>query len=445
MTASGEKRQRQAPPRLGIAGAELLWAGKHAAAARDTPSPALAVRERFEAPTPPDAFRNRLYAGDNLDAMEALLAEFAGRVDLIYADPPFNAGKRWTHEAAIGNGRFRLSPDRADRRVDSYGDTWGRGGEGYLAMLHARFVLMRELLAPTGSLYVHVDYRAHPYVRLMLEELFGPDNLVNDIVWAYRSGGGTARRFGMKHDNILLFAKSHDYKFNADAVRVPYDAVIAEKRRDAFHPGGKVCSDVWDISRPPNHSAEWIGYATQKPEAVVERALLASSDAGDLVADFFCGAGTTMAVAERLGKRWLACDAGHAAIAASRKRIALAHRRLAQEGRAFRGADILSSDEMTTGGAALDVAVEPRGGGMLRVQLRGWKSDAGEGLELLDYWAGDAGGSEDEPFTHRWCDFRTPRKREMVLAADVPRAASPIRVLACDIHGNSIVRTVAGE
>src|SRR5690606_5202709 len=156
------------------------------------------------------------------------------RVDMVYIDPPFCVGTAWKHGAALGEGGHRSSPARDDVRVDSYDDRWGPGGENYLQMMFERLVLVHRLLSETGVAYVHVDWRAHPFLRLMLEEIFGPENLVNEIVWSYRSGGGTKRKFGSKHDNILLFAKSSKYKFNADAVRVPYDAVIPDKWRDKF-------------------------------------------------------------------------------------------------------------------------------------------------------------------------------------------------------------------
>lgn len=170
--------------------------------------------------------------------------------------------------------------------------------------------------------------------------MFGKELLVNNIVWHYRSGGGSKRNFGYKHDNIIWCAKSVNYIFNADNVRVPYDAIIAESRQESFNPLGKVCPDVWDISRPPNHSYEWVGYATQKPEALLERIIKASSNEGDLVADFFCGSGTTGAVAERLGRRWIMADLGRFAIHTTRKRMIEVQRTLHAEGKPYRAFDV---------------------------------------------------------------------------------------------------------
>ena len=141
---------------------------------------------------------------------------------------------------------------------------------------------MRRILCSDGSIYLHIDHTAHAYVKALMDSVFGRRQFVNEIIWSYRSGGGSKRHFGRKHDILLFYTKGIESTFNADDVRVPYDAVIAKKRAHLFNERGKISSDVWDISRPPNHSPELTGYPTQKPLAVYERILKASSNPGDI-------------------------------------------------------------------------------------------------------------------------------------------------------------------
>ncbi|MCT1426479.1 hypothetical protein M3G07_09170 [Corynebacterium sanguinis] len=277
---------------------------------------------------------NRLIYGDNLLAMAALLAgdedtpSLRGKIDLIYIDPPFDSKADYRTKITLPGTTIDQKPTVFEQFA--YSDTWADGTASYLAMLIPRLVLMRELLTDTGAIYVHIDWHVGHYVKLALDEVFGRENLINEIVWWYNSGGGTKRRFGRKHDTIFYYGKNADSSyFDEDAARVPYSAVIAESRRDMFNAKGKLAPDVWDISRPPNHSKEWLGYATQKPSALLERVIAVSCPPGGLVADFFAGSGTTASVAERLGRRWIANDIGKPGIMISRKRL------IDQEGKAF--------------------------------------------------------------------------------------------------------------
>lgn len=269
---------------------------------------------------------NRLVYGDNLLAIAALLAgdednpSLLGKVDLIYIDPPFDSKADYRTKITLPGITIDQRPTVLEQFA--YSDTWSDGTASYLAAIIPRLILMRELLSPRGSIYVHLDWHVSHYVKIALDEIFGREKLLNEIVWWYNSGGGTKRRFGRKHDVLFLYSKSTDgYLFNDDAVRIPYSAVIAKSRMGMFNEDGKVCPDVWDISRPPNHSKEWIGYATQKPEALLERILKASSNPESIVADFYSGSGTLSAVAEKLGRRWVAVDIGKPAVMITRKRL----------------------------------------------------------------------------------------------------------------------------
>jgi len=268
-------------------------------------------------------WRNKLIWGDNLLVMGSLLEKFAGKIDLIYIDPPFATGADFSFQAKIGEESLDVTKEQSSIEEKAYRDTWGTGLASYLSTMSTRMQLMRELLSAKGSLLVHVDYRVAHYLKLMLDELFGADRMVNEIIWHYRSGGGGKGNFGHKHDTILFFSKSDGYYFDDDApqARVPHDAVIAKKWADKFDPRGKIRPDVWDISRPPNHSAEWVGFPTQKPMALLDIPIAVLSPPNGLVADFFCGSGTTLAVAEKLGRRWIGCDLGRWGTHVTRKRL----------------------------------------------------------------------------------------------------------------------------
>ena len=239
--------------------------------------------------------------------------------DLIYADPPFNSNR------TVG-----LAGDSAPTFPDRH-----KGGlRGYLAFLRPRLAEMRRLLPPHGSLYVHLDWRTVHYVKIMLDELFGADHLLNEIIWSYRTGGRTGRWFARKHDTILFYARnSGQQTFNQlrggtyrtlDLQMTPEGLPYKSTRNGPlhFHPDGPVISDVWDIPFLSTVSKERTGYPTQKPEALLERIIRASSNEGDLVADFFCGSGTTLVVAKRLRRQWLGCDINSDAVKLTEQRLA---------------------------------------------------------------------------------------------------------------------------
>lgn len=212
----------------------------------------------------------------------------------------------------------------------AYRDTWADGLPSFLSMMHERLLLMKDLLAEDGTLYLHCDWRSAPHMRLLLDEIFGPERFLGDIVWHYTGGGRSRRWFSRKHDRILHYAASKNWFFNPDAIRVPYKPgsgyakggiVSAAGKRYLPHPEGTPADDVWDIPMINPLAAERNGYPTQKPERLLERIVQASSRQGDLVADFFCGSGGMAAVAERLGRRWIAVDNAPLAFHATRKRL----------------------------------------------------------------------------------------------------------------------------
>ena len=259
--------------------------------------------------TPPDGrptlLRNRLIEGDNLAVMAALLPDWRGRVNLIYADPPFMSGKRYA--ARIGRGEDSRKPDEW-LLGDGYDDRWA-DPDAYLTMMYERLWLMRELLSERGTLYLHADWHASHYLRLLLDELFGAERLLNEIAWVYHGPSPVRRAFNRKHDTLFVYAKSDDYTFNADAVRVPYDdstvQTFASSRKAGFGKvpdlaRGKVPEDWWYFPVVARLHGERTGYPTQKPEALVERIVKASSECGRRggrfllrVGDSACGGGAT--------------------------------------------------------------------------------------------------------------------------------------------------------
>ncbi len=276
---------------------------------------------------PTDSPSNHLHLGDNLAIMAALLPEYEGRINLIYADPPFFTNRKFP--ARIGRGEDSRKP--AEWQLsEGYTDHWTDLDE-YIQFLYERLSLMHRLLSPTGTLYLHLDWHADAYARLLLDEIFGPERLLNEIIWAYHGPSPIRSAFNRKHDTILAYTKSDKYTFNADAVRVPYDPITVKTFAASKKAGfgkipdlerGKVPEDWWYFPVVARLHNERTGYPTQKPEALLERIILASSNPGDLVADFFCGSGTTPLVAARHNRRFIASDATFRAIHTARTRLA---------------------------------------------------------------------------------------------------------------------------
>lgn len=273
--------------------------------------------------------RGKLIQGDNLGVMAHLRESYTGRIDLIYVDPPFLTGKAYA--ARVGRGEDSRNPS-AWTTVEGYDDAW-RDGAAYLNMMYPRLQMMYELLASTGTLYLHLDWHASAYARILLDEIFGPDRLLNEIIWVYHGPSPIRSAFNRKHDTLLVYTKSKSYTFNVDDVRVPYNEstvrTFAASDRAGFGKKpdldrGKVPEDWWYFPVVARLHNERTGYPTQKPEALLERILIASSSEGDLVADFFCGSGTTLVAADRLGRRWIGVDRSPLAVQTSYRRLLLA-------------------------------------------------------------------------------------------------------------------------
>ena len=306
---------------------------------------------RGQVPNIPNAFNaaldggswmNRLVYGDNLLTMQALLAgdpqtglpSLRGKVDLIYIDPPFDSKADYRTKVKLPGVDLQQKPTVVEQFA--YADTWEEGTISYLRMIYPRLVLMKELLSDRGSIYVHIDWHVGHYVKMILDDIFGKASFRNEIIWWYLWGGRGKTQWNSKHDTILFYSKSDKWTFNYKDVlddhnlmtegsknRLNYKgAMVTTKSNTSEIPDDKVLpSDTWYIATINAMSKEKLNYATQKPEALLERIIKASSNEGDLVCDFFGGSGTTAAVAERLGRRWITCDIGKPASLVMRKRF----------------------------------------------------------------------------------------------------------------------------
>lgn len=318
---------------------------------------------------------NKLIWGDNKLILSSLKngplrdeIEAQGGLKLIYIDPPFDVGADFSMDIAIGDDTFTKKPNILEEIA--YRDTWGKGADSFIAMIYERLVLMRDLLAEDGSIYVHCDWRVNSYIRLVMDEVFGKRLFSNSIVWHYSGWNKRLlKSFEKRHDSIFLYSKSEKPKFNSyfepweskevyvkarkQKVRIDDDGreyVLSDagggnrikRYLDEVMNEGVVVDDVWGLDKLNNSAKEGIGYPTQKPEALLERIIKASSNEGDIVADFFCGSGTTAAVAEKMGRKWIVSDLGKFGIHTTRKRMIGVQRELKAEGKDYRAFEILN-------------------------------------------------------------------------------------------------------
>jgi DNA modification methylase len=394
---------------------ELIWEGKYDDKGRKVAPPRIALpfqtvetvnesaadRDRMQdlfASGRPTDWRNRLIWGDKKYVLPSLLEEFAGKVDLIYIDPPFATGGDFSYTASIPDdpdtegdqgATFTKEPSVIEQKA--YRDTWGKGLDGYLKWFYEATAILRDVLAANGSLYVHLDQNVGHYAKAVLDDVFGIQHFMSEIIWKRTSAHSSTDGYGPIHDVILYYTKAEDATWNP--LYQPYDQYYLDQfythvdpdgrrwrrsdltgagvrhgasgqtwrginvtakgrhwgvppselekldadgklhwpakadgvpmlKRYADEQAGVPLQDIWtDIAPLHNLAPERVNYPTQKPEALVERVVKASSNEGDLVLDCFCGSGTTAAVAEKLNRRWIACDLGRFAIHTTRKRL----------------------------------------------------------------------------------------------------------------------------
>ncbi|TFF88665.1 MAG: site-specific DNA-methyltransferase [Promethearchaeota archaeon] len=284
--------------------------------------------------------QNQLIYGENENVLIWLLDKYKGKIDLIYIDPPFATGGDFNLKIFIGNDRNKFIETLA------YDDTWKGGINSYLSFLYRRLFLMKKLLSQKGSIYLHLDWNNIHYAKMIMDDIFGSGNFRNEIIWAYPAASARTKRYFVRsYDSILYYTKTDDYIFNDDQnIYMEYsDRVknaLKEDERGIFyyrggsHNGKKLSRkvyvnkrgvfprDVWnDIPYIRANTKEYQGFSTQKPERLLKRIILASSNKGDLIADFFSGSGTTIAVADKLGRKWIGCDINWLSIHRTRKRL----------------------------------------------------------------------------------------------------------------------------
>ena len=358
---------------------------------------------------------NKLIWGDNKLILSSLKngplrqeIEEQGGIRLIYIDPPFDVGADFSMNIEIGDEEFIKKPGILEDLA--YRDTWGKGADSFISMIYERLSLMRDLLANDASIYVHCDWRVNSYMRLVLNEIFGQDRFLNEIVWQRTGAHNDAGRFGIVNDSVLLYSKSETWTFNpiyvehseehihtrfnqvekatsrrffAGPITAPgsgpsrkfggkmiappsgrhwsysQDNIDELEKKDQIYfsdtgtpylkqymdeylEKGRRIQTIWTDVLPSKTGGEVLGYPTQKPEKLLERILNASSNEGDLIADFFAGSGTTLAVAEKLGRKWIGSDIGKFAIHTTRKRMIGVQRELKKAGKDYRAFEILN-------------------------------------------------------------------------------------------------------
>ena len=312
---------------------------------------------------------NKLIWGDNKLILSSLKngplreeIESNGGIKLIYIDPPFDVGADFSMDIEFGSDTFTKKPNVLEELA--YRDTWGKGADSFIAMIYERLILMRDLLSNNGSLFLHCDWRVVGYMRLILDEVFGKNNFQREIIWNLSGVSGyksLVNSFVRGHESILYYSKGKDPIFNKsylpyneaqlkrfskiDEQGRRYKPITKTKRIYLDDSQGVPISDVWsDIASFQTivNSPEILNYPTQKPEKLIERIIKASSNESDIIADFFVGSGTTLAVAERLGRKWIGADLGKFAVHTTRKRMIQVQRQLKESERDYRAFEILN-------------------------------------------------------------------------------------------------------
>ncbi len=276
----------------------------------------------------PNNWKNKLFWGDNLDVLSYLTNYLESEIDLIYIDPPFFSG---------ANYKVIIEEDDILINKIAYSDDWDNNLDSYLQMLYERFQLIKVLLSSKGLLFVHLDWHASHYVKVILDEIFGKNRFINNIIWYYYNKYSAGKKsLPRSHDDILVYSKTSDYILNE--IRIPREKPIKQLKRinvngvlkNAKDNKGKVIyrivkdkkmDDVWRIPCMQPASKEFTGYPTQKHHRLLKRIIELGSNEGDLIADFFCGSGTTLITAEKLKRRWIGSDNSDYAIYLTRNRL----------------------------------------------------------------------------------------------------------------------------
>jgi len=413
------------------------------------------------------------------------MAEYAGKIDLIYIDPPFATGSYFSLRASVGNSPINKESN-TQIPVLAYQDRRSNGESGTLAIFAHQLMLMRELLSARGMILVHFDDNIGHEAKLILDEVFGEKNFRGEIVWQLGNGGKSKKFFSIQHNIILAYSKTDTWTFNTDdpIVREPYADTSLDmhfknvdengKRYRKRVSGGKeyiyyadrgrlvgsVWTDIPSMSANSPIAAESTGYPTQKPEKLLQRIITACSNPNDLIADFFCGSGTTLAVAEKLGRRWLGCDIGPLAVHVTRKRL-LDNRKSGSSENAstFEIVSVLEDDSpaQETFLNRVQLRVEGNEDGYFRVHLTPparmcSPESIPDNYDYVDYWAVDW-DYDGSVFVSRWQSYRSkgvgnvvtatpwqPPQKSLTITKCPAKPASPRRVAVkvVDVCGHEL-------
>ena len=319
---------------------ELRWTGKRPY--RSTQYFPAQLKESYGEAT--DGWMNKIFWGDNLQVMSHMLKEYRGKIDLIYIDPPFDSKADYKKKIKLKRKiKAAVTNDSTVFEEKQYGDIWT--SDQYLQFMYERLVLLRELLSDTGVIYLHCDWHRVHQIRCVMDEVFGIDRFVNEVIWHYSGAGVPKGCWAKRHDNILLYSKTSQFTFNADEVRTEYAETTKERFSHAINnvrggidfgpqelnPLGKYPEDVLDVSIEAPSDNRRTGYPTQKPEALLEKLILASSNPGDIVFDCFMGSGTTLKVAVENGRRFIGADINLGSIQTTTKRLLTVASELGQQ------------------------------------------------------------------------------------------------------------------
>ena len=327
---------------------------------------------------------NKLIWGDNKLILSSLRngqlyeeIQNQGGLKLVYIDPPFDVGAKFYMPITIGKHDLIKSPSVLEEVA--YDDTWGKGLNSFNQMIYERLYLIKNLMSEDGSIYVHCDWRVNSYMRIILDEIFGKENFKNEIIWSYRIQGVGKKFWARKHDSLYFYTKSDKYTFYPEKEKIFYEKPFIDTQKEkskiedlskkqkedilkkisnnqSIDPKYKnyifdtyfnevYVRDVWDSdSTKPliSGAKEYLKYPTQKPEGLLKRIIKASSNEGDLIADFFVGSGTSISVAEQMNRKWIGTDLSKYSIHTSRKRLIETQRKLKSDGKSYRAFEVLN-------------------------------------------------------------------------------------------------------
>lgn len=395
--------------------------------------------------------KGRFLPGDCRERLGELILTHAGQIKLIYLDPPFMTGDRFSMRVRVGAADWRSS--KSSMCIDAFSDSMTRSD--YLDMMRDVLEKCRILLREDGMLFLHIDYRTHPYMRLMLDEIFGEDNFLNEIVWVYQTGGRTTRHFSRKHDIILFYRRSAQYDFNIGAVMAPPTTPRSNHMRKHVDPDGRVYrsiksggrvytyydddpvapTDVWnDLPHLQQKDPERTGYDTQKPLSLLERIVKCASREGETVLDPFCGSGTTLEAAKRCGRNFVGIDQSLLVTNILRRRL--------------NGAEY--SIEGTDAADAAECRAEARAGvGFYHVELMDFHAQAAPDghefapLDDIDNWSiGYIRGNEYHVYEEF---FRNRKHPELQTMLNAPVYSGQLAMCINDVYGRRFIFEIDPE